>query len=78
MITDACPGAMVDGETDDGVAGGGACNLITRVAHVPSLPVYSWIVQNVMLSSGSICVFVKSPQRRTPPGRSWPLSNVLL
>src|SRR5262245_29151453 len=70
--TDDASAGIVGGVTDEGVAGGGASSRTTRVSHVPSASVYSWIVQNVMSSSGSTSVLEKSPQRRTEPGRNWP------
>ena len=47
------------------MAGGGASSLTTRVAHVPSASVYSWIVQNGMfVVRVDLCVREIAPATR--------------
>ncbi len=53
-LTDARPEATVAGDAEAGVAGGGAFTSITRTPHWLTALTYSWKVQKVMLSVGSI------------------------
>ena len=50
------PAAIVGVDTADGVAGGGASSLATRVPQELGASVYSWIVHIVIWSSGSTLV----------------------
>jgi hypothetical protein len=56
-LTDDWPGAIVDGMAEAGVAGGGARSWITRTPHESVASAYSWNVQNVMLSVGSMTIW---------------------
>src|SRR5919201_4667585 len=65
--TEHWPSGTVAGVAVVGVAGGGACSLITLTPHELFAFAYSWKVQKVMLSLGSTTVCEKSPQRRGVP-----------
>src|SRR5579862_4178190 len=48
----------VAGAADDSIAGGGALRWVTRMPHESSATVFSWNVQNVILSVGSTTVLL--------------------
>ncbi len=62
-LTELCPAATLEGDAEEGAAGGGAINLMTRVPHELVALAYSCTVHMVISSVGSTTVCEKSPQR---------------